>query len=70
LFDYGRDNVSHQPNVQVAIHVEVDVDLRDMDEEQPRLTTHGDLKQTVSVLSQADMDMIVAELQMKNDFQI
>jgi hypothetical protein len=70
LFDYGRANVSHQPNVQVAIRVEVDVDLRDMDEEQPRLTTHDDLKQTVSVLSQADMDMIVAELQMKNDFQI
>jgi hypothetical protein len=46
--------------------VEVDVDLRHMDEEQ----AHNDFKQTVTILSQADMDMIAVELQMKNDLQI
>jgi hypothetical protein len=69
MFDYRRANVTCQPNVQVAIRVEVDVDLRDTDEEQHRLPRR-DLKQTVSVLSQADMDMIAVELQMKNDLQI
>ena len=53
--------------VQVAVHktVEIDVDLRHMDEEQLR-----SFKQTVSVRSQAELDMIAAELQMKNDLQI
>lgn len=53
---------------QVAIHrtVEVDFDIPRMDVEQP----HVDYKQTHTVRSQADLDMIVAELQMKNDLQI
>lgn len=53
--------------VQVAVHktVEVDVDLRHMDEEQLRT-----YKQTVSMQSQAERDMAAAELQMKNDLQI
>jgi hypothetical protein len=46
--------------------VEVDVDLGYLDEEQP----NGVFKQTVTVRSQADMDMIAAELQMKNDLHI
>lgn len=53
--------------VQVAVHktVEVDVDLRHMDEEQLRT-----YKQTVSMQSQAELEMAAAELQMKNDLQI
>jgi hypothetical protein len=46
--------------------VEVDVDLGYLDEEQP----NGTFKQTVTVRSQAEMDMIAAELQMKNDLHI
>jgi hypothetical protein len=53
---------------QVAIHrtVEVDFDIAHVDIEQP----HGDYKQTHTVRSQADLDMIAAEIQMKNDLQI
>jgi hypothetical protein len=53
---------------QVAIHrtVEVDFDIPRMDEEQP----HGDYKQTRTVQSQAELEIIAAELQMKNDLQI
>lgn len=53
--------------VQVAVQktVEVDVDLRHMDEEQLRT-----YKQTVSMQSQAELEMAAAELQMKNDLQI
>ena len=53
---------------QVAIHrtVEVDFDISPADVEQP----HGDYKQTRTVRSQAELDMIAAEIQMKNDLQI
>lgn len=53
---------------QVAIHrtVEVDFDVPRMDVEQP----HNAYKQTQTVRSQAELDMIVAEQQMKNDLQI
>ncbi|KAF8492565.1 hypothetical protein F5888DRAFT_1857794 [Russula emetica] len=53
---------------QVAIHrtVEVDFDIPHIDEEQP----HGDYKQTRTVQSQVELEMIAAELQMKNDLQI
>ena len=53
---------------QIAIHrtVEVDFDIPRMDVEQP----HGDYKQTRTVRSQAELEMIAAELQMKNDLQI
>lgn len=53
---------------QVAIHrtVEVDFDVPPMDVEQP----HSDFKQTHTVRSQAELDMIAAEIQMKNDLQI
>jgi hypothetical protein len=69
MFGRRRANVWHQ-NVQVAVHktVEVDVDLRHMDEERAGLP--GAYKQTVTVRSQAEMDMITAELQMKKDLQI
>ena len=58
----------YQHNVQVAVHktVEVDVDLGYIDEEQP----NGTFRQSVTVRSQAEMDMIAAELQMKNDLHI
>ncbi|KAF8461486.1 hypothetical protein DFH94DRAFT_802612 [Russula ochroleuca] len=71
VFGRRRANVWPQQNVQVAVHktVEVDVDLRDLDEERSGLP-HGAYKQTVTVRSQAEMDMITAELQMKKDLQI
>jgi len=52
--------------VQVAVHktVEVDVDLRPVDEEQ------GEYKQGFDVRSQAEMELHTAELQMKKDLQI
>jgi hypothetical protein len=55
-------------SAQVAIHrtVEVDLGMPRMDEEQP----HGDYKQSTTMRSQAELDMIAAELQMKNDLQI
>lgn len=61
-----RANVWPQKDVQVAVHrtVEVNVDVRHMDEER------GDIKQTVTVRSQEEMDMITAELRMKKDLQI
>jgi len=62
VFGRRRANVWPHQNVQVAVQVEVDVDL---DEE------HGlPFKQTVTVQSQAELDLITAELQMKKDFQI
>jgi hypothetical protein len=66
VFGRHRANVWHQ-NVQVAVHktVEVDVDL-DTDLER----RHRDFKQTVSVRSQAEMELFTAEAQMKKDLQI
>jgi hypothetical protein len=68
MFGRRRANVwaQQQEDVQVAIHrtVEVNVDIRQMDEER------GDFKQTVTVRSQEEMDMITAELKMKKDLQI
>ena len=67
---YGRRRANvwpqQQEDVQVAIHrtVEVNVDIRQMDEER------GSIKHTVTVRSQEEMDMITAELQMKKAFQI
>lgn len=64
---YGRRRakVWPHPNVEVAVHktIEVDVDLLQMDEE------HGG-KHTISVRSQEDIQLMEAELQMKKDFQI
>ena len=61
---YGRrrTKVWPHPNVEVAIHktIEVDVDLLNMDEE------HGG-KQTISVRSQEEIQMMEEELQMKKD---
>jgi hypothetical protein len=70
VFGRRRANVWPHQNVQVAVHktVEVDVDLP-MDEEQPGLP-RGDYKQTITVRSQAELDMITAEIQMKKDLQI
>jgi len=53
---------------QVAIHrtVEVDFDTPSMDEEQP----HGGYKQTRTVRSQVELEMIAAEQQMKTELQI
>ena len=53
---------------QVAIHrtVEVDFDMPCADEEQP----HGVCKETHTVQSQVELDMIAAEIQMKTEFQI
>jgi hypothetical protein len=53
---------------QVAIHrtVEVDFDIPSMDEEQP----HNGFKPTGTVRSQAELEMIAVELQMKTDLQI
>lgn len=53
---------------QVAIHrtVEVDFDIQRTDEEQP----HSEYKQTRTVRSQAELEIIAAERQMKNDFKI
>ena len=67
---YGRRRANVWPqqleDVQVAIHrtVEVNVDVRQMDEER------GGIKQTVTLRSQEEMDMITAELKMKKDLQI
>jgi hypothetical protein len=65
-----RANIWPQQNVQVAVHktVEVDVDLLPIDEERP--SPHEDCKQTVTVRSKAEMELITAELQMKKDLQI
>ena len=63
---YGRRRakVWPHPNVEVAVHktIEVDVDLR-MDEE------HGG-KHTLSVRSQDEIQMMATELQMKRDFRL
>jgi hypothetical protein len=63
---YGRRRakVWPHPNVEVAVHktIEVDVDLQ-MDEE------HGG-KHSMSMRSQEEIQMMEAELQMKKDFQI
>ena len=61
-----RPNVWPRKDVQVAVHrtVEVNVDVRHMDEER------GCVKQTVTVRSQEEIDMITAELRMKKDLQI
>ena len=61
MFGRHRANVWPHQNVQVAVHKTVEVDV-DLDEES------GHFKQTVR--SQADLDMITAELQMKKDLQI
>jgi len=65
-FGRRRPNVWAHQNVQVAVHktVEVDVDLRPVDEEQ------GEYKQGFDVRSQAEMELHTAELQMKKDLQI
>jgi hypothetical protein len=63
---YGRRRakVWPHPNVEVAVHktIEVDVDLR-MDEE------HGG-KRSLSVRSQDDIQMMAEELQMRRDFHL
>jgi len=66
-----RANVWPQQNVQVAVHktVEYDVDLQRLDEERGRLPP-GELKQTISMRSQVEMELHTAELQMKKDLQI
>jgi len=65
---YGRRRakVWPHPNVEVAVHktIEVDVDLR-ADEEYG-----GNLKQTISMRSQEEIQMMAEELQMKKDLQI
>jgi hypothetical protein len=43
------------------------VDLSHLDEEQPELHTY---KQTATVRSKAEMELITAEIQMKKDLQI
>ena len=58
-----RTRVWSQQDVQVAVHRTVEVNV-DMDEEL------GGIKQTVTVQSQQEIDMITAELQMKKDLQI
>jgi hypothetical protein len=64
---YGRRRakVWPHPNVEVAVHktIEVDVDLLQMDEE------HAG-KHTISVRSQEEIQMMAEELQMKKDFHI
>lgn len=69
-FGGRRPNVWAQ-NVQVAVHktVEYDVDLRRVDEERLGLP-HGDYKQTITVRSQAELELHNTELQMKKDLQI
>jgi hypothetical protein len=69
-FGRRRPNVWPNQNVQVAVHktVEVDVDLSRVDEEQPGF--HDDYKQTATVRSKAELDLITAEIQMKKDLQI
>lgn len=64
---YGRRRakVWPHPNVEVAVHktIEVDVDLHQLDEE------HGG-KHTISTRSQEDIQMMAEELQMKKDLHI
>jgi hypothetical protein len=69
-FGRRRPNVWPNQNVQVAVHktVEVDVDLSRVDEEQPGF--RDDYKQTATVRSKAELDLITAEIQMKKDLQI
>jgi hypothetical protein len=64
-------NVWPHQNVQVAVHktVEYDVDLRRIDEERLGLP-HGDFKQTMTMRSQAEIELHTTELQMKKDLQI
>jgi hypothetical protein len=59
---------AHVWPAQVAIHriVEVDFDTPRLDEERPRSAYN----QTHTVRSQAELEMITAELQLKNDLQI
>jgi len=70
-FGRHRPNVWTHQNVQVAVHktVEVDVDLMRIDEEDPGLAVDGH-KQTATVRSKAEMELINVELQMKKDLQI
>jgi hypothetical protein len=70
-FGRRRANVWPSQNVQVAVHktVEYDVDLRDIDEERGR-RPRGEFKPTMSVQSQAEIELHTAELQMKKDLQI
>lgn len=69
-FGRRRAHVWPHQNVQVAVHktVEVDVDLTPIDEERP--LPHDEYKQTVTVRSKAEMELITAELQMKKDLHI
>ena len=55
----------HRQNVQVSVckTVEVDVGLSRIDAEQPGL--RDDYKQTATVRSKAELDLITAEIQMK-----
>jgi hypothetical protein len=48
--------------------VEVDVDLTPVDEERP--LPHDEYKQTMTVRSKVEMELITAELQMKKDLHI
>jgi hypothetical protein len=70
-FGRRRPSVWAHQNVQVAVHktVEVDVDLTRIDEENPGLAGDGH-KQTATVRSKAEMELINAEIQMKKDLQI
>jgi hypothetical protein len=70
-FARRRPNVwPHHQSVQVSVYktVEVDVDLSRIDAEQPGL--HDDYKQTATVRSKAELDLITAEIQIKKDLQI
>lgn len=70
-FGRRRANVWPHQNVQVAVHktVEVDVDLSRLDEEEQAGVRDG-YKQTATVRSKAEMELITAEIQMKKDLQI
>lgn len=65
MYGRRRAKVWPHPNVQVAVHktIEVDVDLLHMDEERGG-------KQTISMRSQEEIQMMEEELQMKKDLQI
>lgn len=66
MYGRRRTKVWPQPNVEVAVHktIEVDVDLQlHMDEERGG-------KQTISMRSQEEIQMMAEELQMKKDLQI
>jgi hypothetical protein len=69
-FGRRRAHVWPHQNVQVAVHktVEVDVDLTPIDEERP--LPHDECKQTMTVRSKAEMELITTELQMKKDLHI